>query len=64
MNARNSRSGAYGIPQALPASKMASAGGDYMTNYQTQVNWGINYIKNRYGTPTVALYHSQATGWY
>lgn len=64
MNARNSRSGAYGIPQALPASKMASAGSDYMTNYQTQVNWGINYIKNRYGTPTVALYHSQATGWY
>lgn len=64
VNAHNSYSGAHGIPQALPASKMASAGSDYLTNYQTQINWGLNYIKSRYGTPTAALYHSQATGWY
>lgn len=64
MYAQNSRSGAYGIPQALPGSKMASAGSDYLTNYKTQVNWGLSYIKGRYGNPTMALYHSQATGWY
>ena len=64
MYAQNRYSGAYGIPQALPGSKMASAGSDYLTNYQTQVNWGLRYIKGRYGNPTVALYHSQATGWY
>lgn len=64
MYAKNKYSGAYGIPQALPAYKMASAGSDYLTNYQTQVNWGLSYIKGRYGNPTVALYHSQATGWY
>lgn len=64
MYAENSRSGAYGIPQALPGSKMATAGSDYLTNYKTQVNWGMNYIKGRYGNPTVALYHSQTKGWY
>lgn len=64
MYAQNRNSGAYGIPQALPGSKMASAGSDYLTNYQTQVNWGLNYIKGRYGNPTVALNHSQRTGWY
>lgn len=64
MNAHNKYSGAHGIPQALPASKMATAGSDYLTNYQTQINWGLNYIKGRYGTPTAALYHSHATGWY
>lgn len=64
MYAQNRSSGAYGIPQALPGSKMASAGSDYLTNYQTQVNWGLNYIKGRYGNPTVALNHSQRTGWY
>ena len=64
MYAQNSSSGTYGIPQALPGSKMASAGSDYLTNYKTQVNWGLSYIKGRYGNPTVALYHSQATGWY
>ena len=63
-NSYNSRSGAYGIPQALPASKMASAGSDYMTNYKTQINWGINYIKGRYGSPRAAWAHSQSTGWY
>lgn len=64
MYAYNSSSGAYGIPQALPASKMASAGSDYLTNYQTQINWGLNYIKQRYKNPTVALSHSETTGWY
>ena len=43
-NAYNARSGAYGIPQALPASKMATAGTDYRTNYKTQINWGLSYI--------------------
>ena len=44
---KNRSSGAYGIPQALPASKMASAGSDYLTNYKTQINWGLSYIKSR-----------------
>lgn len=60
----NSRSGAYGIPQALPGSKMASAGSDYLTNYKTQINWGLGYIKSRYGTPSAAWSHSQSRGWY
>jgi len=62
--AQNRSSGAYGIPQALPASKMASAGSDYLTNYQTQVNWGLNYIRQRYGNPSAAYAHSQVKGWY
>lgn len=62
--AHNSRSGAYGIPQALPGSKMASSGSDYLTNYKTQINWGLNYIKSRYGSPSVAWNHSQTKGWY
>lgn len=48
---RNSVSGAYGIPQALPASKMASAGPDWRTNPVTQIEWGLSYIEGRYGTP-------------
>ena len=64
VNAHNSYSGAHGIPQALPASKMASAGSDYMTNYQTQVNWGLGYISSRYGSPSNAWSHSVNTGWY
>ena len=63
-NNRNSSSGAYGIPQALPASKMASAGSDYMTNYKTQINWGLSYISSRYGTPTSAWSYFQRNGWY
>lgn len=51
----------YGIPQACPGSKM---GGDYKTNYKTQISWGIKYIKQRYGTPTEAWKHSQKKGWY
>jgi len=64
VTACNKSSGAYGIPQALPASKMASAGSDYKTNYKTQINWGLGYIKARYGSPTAAWNHSQSKGWY
>lgn len=62
--ARNASSGAYGIPQSLPGSKMASAGSDWQTNPATQIAWGLGYIKNRYGTPCGAWAHSQSTGWY
>ena len=57
-------SGAYGIPQALPGSKMASAGADWATNPRTQITWGLNYIAGRYLTPCGAWAHSQSTGWY
>jgi hypothetical protein len=57
-------SGAYGIPQALPGSKMASAGADWATNPATQITWGLNYIAGRYGTPCGAWAHSQSAGWY
>ncbi|WP_372442152.1 NlpC/P60 family protein [Actinomadura violacea] len=63
-NATNPSSGAYGIPQALPPSKMASAGRDWRTNWATQINWGLGYIAGRYGSPAGAWGHSQATGWY
>ena len=62
--AENSYSGAYGIPQALPAGKMASAGDDYLTNPNTQIEWGLSYISGRYGSPSSAYYHSEMTGWY
>jgi hypothetical protein len=57
-------SGAYGIPQAKPGSKMASAGADWKTSAATQIAWGLDYIKSRYGTPCSAWGHSQSTGWY
>jgi hypothetical protein len=57
-------SGAYGIPQALPASKMASAGADYMTNPATQINWGLGYIRAAYRTPCGAWAHETSYGWY
>lgn len=57
-------SGAYGIPQALPGSKMASAGADWATNARTQIIWGLGYIAGRYGTPCGAWAHIQANGWY
>ncbi|HHW50484.1 MAG TPA: hypothetical protein GX406_03295 [Pseudoclavibacter sp.] len=63
-NATNSSSKAYGIPQALPGSKMASAGADWRTNSQTQITWGLSYISARYGTPCAAWDHSESTGWY
>lgn len=63
-NAHNKSSGAHGIPQSLPASKMASEGADYYTNGKTQIRWGLKYIKNRYGSPSKAWQHSQNKGWY
>ncbi len=62
--AQNPSSGAYGIPQALPGSKMGSAGSDWRTNPATQITWGLNYIAGRYGTPCGAWGHSQSVGWY
>jgi hypothetical protein len=62
-NAENA-SGAYGIPQALPGSKMASAGSDWLTNPATQIRWGLGYIKGLYGNPCGAWAHEQADGWY
>ncbi|MFT4214617.1 MAG: lytic transglycosylase domain-containing protein [Microbacterium sp.] len=64
VNAYNSSSGAYGIPQALPGSKMASAGSDWETNPATQIKWGLGYISGRYDTPCGAWSHSQSSGWY
>jgi hypothetical protein len=62
--ATNASSGAYGIVQSLPAEKMASAGGDYLTNFRTQINWGLNYVKERYGSPCGALNFHLANNWY
>ncbi|WP_435527574.1 lytic transglycosylase domain-containing protein [Microbacterium aurantiacum] len=62
--AYNASSGAYGIPQALPGSKMASAGADWETNAATQISWGLGYIAGRYGSPCGAWQHSQSVGWY
>jgi hypothetical protein len=62
--AQNPTSGAYGIPQALPGDKMASAGADWQTNPATQITWGLGYIAGRYGTPCGAWEHSERKGWY
>jgi hypothetical protein len=62
--AYNAGSGAYGIPQALPGSRMASAGPDWQTNAATQIRWGLGYIQGTYGSPCAAWDHEQATGWY
>ena len=62
--AYNSSSGAYGIPQALPGSKMGSAGSDWKTSAATQIRWGLGYIDGRYGSPCGAWDHSQSVGWY
>jgi len=62
--AANKSSGAYGIPQSLPGSKMASAGGDWATNPATQITWGLGYITARYGDPCGAYGASQSKGWY
>lgn len=62
--ADNPTSSAYGIPQALPGSKMASAGSDWRTNPVTQVEWGLGYIRDVYGSPCAALEHSNANNWY
>jgi hypothetical protein len=63
-NAYNASSGAYGIPQSLPGSKMASAGADWRTNAATQIDWGLSYISSRYGLPCEAWAHSEAYNWY
>jgi transglycosylase-like protein with SLT domain len=57
-------SGAYGIPQALPGSKMASAGPDWQTNPATQIKWGLSYIKQLYGNPCGAWAFEEANGYY
>ncbi|HET7762447.1 MAG TPA: hypothetical protein VFL46_08815 [Phycicoccus sp.] len=64
--AANASSGAYGIPQSLPGSKMASVGSDWQTNPVTQIKWGLNYIKQSYGTPCGALnsWNSRSPHWY
>jgi hypothetical protein len=62
--ASNHGSGAYGIPQALPGSKMASAGADWKTNPATQIKWGLGYIKGRYSSPCGAWSHSESVGSY
>ncbi|MGZ4579904.1 MAG: LysM peptidoglycan-binding domain-containing protein [Nocardioidaceae bacterium] len=62
--AKNPGSGAYGIPQALPSSKMATAGGDWSWNGYTQMRWGLDYIRGRYGSPSRAWAFWQAHHWY
>jgi SLT domain-containing protein len=65
-NALNASSGAYGIPQSLPASKMASAGSDWKTNPATQIEWGLKYIRSRYGSPGGAYnaWQARSPHWY
>ena len=62
--AHNGGSGAHGIPQALPGSKMRSAGSDWRTNPVTQILWGLGYVERRYSTPCGALSHFRSLGWY
>lgn len=64
VNATNASSGAYGLVQALPASKMASAGSDWKTSAETQIKWGLDYMNDRYGSPTGAWAFWQSNGWY
>jgi hypothetical protein len=64
LRADNPTSSAYGIPQALPGSRMASAGPDWRTNPVTQITWGLTYVADRYGTPCGAWAHSRSHGWY
>ena len=63
VNAHNP-SGAHGIPQALPGSKMSSAGKNWYSDPQIQIKWGLRYILQRYGSPCSAFSHSNRTGWY
>ncbi len=64
VRAYNPYSGAYGIPQAVPGSKMASAGSHWRTSARTQIRWGFRYIRSRYGSPRRAWAHERAHGWY
>jgi hypothetical protein len=62
--ASNPSTGAYGIPQAMPGSKMASAGANWATSARTQIRWGLRYIEAQYGSPYYAWQHELAAGWY
>ncbi|MEU1350131.1 lytic transglycosylase domain-containing protein [Streptomyces sp. NPDC005775] len=62
--ASNASSGAYGLVQALPGSKMSSAGADWQTNPATQIKWGLSYMDGRYGSPCGAWSFWQANHWY
>jgi hypothetical protein len=64
VHAANPTSGAYGIPQALPGTKMATVGKDWKSNPKTQIIWGLGYIATRYDTPCGAWKASEAQGWY
>lgn len=64
VRADNPTSSAYGIPQALPGSKMSSAGPDWKDDAATQIRWGLGYIKDRYGTACAAWSFKQGNGWY
>jgi hypothetical protein len=64
VTASNPSSGAYGIPQALPGSKMGAYGGDWRTSARTQIEWGLAYISSTYGTPCAAWSHSRSYNWY
>lgn len=63
-HATNSQSGAYGIPQSLPGSKMSSKGKDWKTNPYTQMKWGFSYMNERYGSACGAWNHWKNHGWY
>ncbi len=65
-DATNASSGAYGIPQSLPAEKMATAGPDWRTNPETQMRWGMKYIKDAYGSPCAAyqFWSNNDPHWY
>ena len=64
VTAYNPGTGAYGIPQAMPGGKMATAGPDWQTDAATQIRWGLGYIRDTYGSPCGAWAHEEATGWY
>jgi hypothetical protein len=64
VHADNPSSSAYGIPQALPGSKMSSAGPNWESNPETQIRWGLGYIRDRYGSACSAWSYKQGAGWY
>lgn len=64
LRATNSSSGAYGIPQALPGSKMSAYGADWQTSARTQIEWGLSYLKGTYGSPCGASNAFRSKGWY
>ncbi len=64
VHADNPTSSAYGIPQSLPGSKMASAGPNWQHNAETQIRWGLGYVKGRYGSACSAVSYQKSAGWY